>query len=70
MEIGDNVTLRWIPNGDGLFEMQLLASDTQGVAVENLPDVRGYATQDLWERHPQKEKLWRPYVFSTAGCDH
>jgi hypothetical protein len=60
MEIGENVTMRWVPNGEGLYEMQLLASDTQGLAVENLSDVRGYATQDLWERHPHNEHLWKP----------
>jgi hypothetical protein len=25
--------------------------------------VGGYATSDLWERHPTKENLWRMYVL-------
>lgn len=30
--------------------------------IENLPDVKGYATSDLWERHPTKNHLWKMYV--------
>lgn len=28
----------------------------------NLPDVQGYASNDLWEPHPTKPGFWRMYV--------
>ncbi|KAH7886930.1 putative nonribosomal peptide synthetase [Phlebopus sp. FC_14] len=49
--------LRWVPQGDGTYECQVLSSDTNQVAVENLPDVKGYATSDLFIKHPTKD-LW------------
>jgi hypothetical protein len=61
-EIADTATSRWVDQGGGLYELQLLSSDTQALAIENLPDVRGYATQDLWVQHPEQKNLWRPYV--------
>jgi hypothetical protein len=33
--------------------------DTHRLAVENLPDVKGYATSDLWAPHPTKPDLWK-----------
>ena len=33
------------------------------MAVENLPDTRGYATSDLFIRHPTKDYLWKMYDF-------
>jgi hypothetical protein len=47
--------------GDGMYELQLLADETHGLAVQNLPEISGYATKDLWIKHPTEE-LWRPYV--------
>ena len=35
------------------------ATDKYAVAVENLPDVRGYATSDLFIPHPTREGLWK-----------
>jgi hypothetical protein len=61
-EMADNSTSRWVDQGEGLYELQLLASDTQALGHENLPDVRGYATQDLWIKHPHRKNLWKPYV--------
>ncbi|KAF8215633.1 hypothetical protein K438DRAFT_1799007 [Mycena galopus ATCC 62051] len=52
--------VRWVSQGDGTFECQVLnVPGTHQVAVENLPDVKGYATNDLFERHPTKSDLWR-----------
>ncbi|KAF9060301.1 acetyl-CoA synthetase-like protein [Rhodocollybia butyracea] len=51
--------IRWIPQGDGTHELQLLNSDTFRVAVDNLQDVSGYATSDLWTPHPTKPGLWK-----------
>ncbi|KAK7693158.1 hypothetical protein QCA50_002724 [Cerrena zonata] len=56
----DKVKIRWIDQGDGTYELQFLTCDTHQPAVENLPDVRGYATNDLFEPHPWKTGLWRP----------
>lgn len=33
--------------------------DTHKPAVENILDVRGYATNDLFIPHPTKKGLWR-----------
>jgi hypothetical protein len=51
--------IRWAPQGDGSFELQLLAHDRHVLAVENLPDTRGYATNDLWVPHPTVPGLWK-----------
>nr|GAT45909.1 acetyl-CoA synthetase-like protein [Mycena chlorophos] len=59
MPMYDNI--RWQPQSDGLFEAQFLTTKTHQLAVENLPsgDVKGYATKDLFERHPTKPHLYR-----------
>ncbi|KAJ7656826.1 putative aminoadipate reductase [Mycena polygramma] len=52
--------IRWVPQGDGTFECQLLTvPETHQLSVENLPDVKGYSTKDLFERHPTKPDLYR-----------
>lgn len=33
------------------------------VAIENLSDVKGYATADLWVPHPTKSYLWKMYTL-------
>jgi hypothetical protein len=65
--------IRWAPQGDGTFELQLLAHDHKVLAVENLPDVRGYATNDLWIPHPTAPDLWKMcvhYKFFIAATDN
>ncbi|KAJ7052216.1 putative aminoadipate reductase [Mycena amicta] len=62
MQFGDRVSVRWVPIGDGTFECQYLTVPTHQLAVENLPDVKGYATKDLFERHPTK-----PYLYHIVG---
>ncbi|KNZ74034.1 Linear gramicidin synthase subunit D [Termitomyces sp. J132] len=59
MEFSDRAKVRWMPQGDGTFECQFLTTDTHSLPIENLPDVRGYATSDLWEPHPTKDHLWK-----------
>ncbi|KAG6878934.1 putative NRPS-like protein biosynthetic cluster [Termitomyces sp. T32_za158] len=59
MEFSERCEVRWVPQGDGTFECQFLTTDTHSLAVENLPDVRGYATSDLFEPHPTKPYLWK-----------
>ncbi|KAH8107711.1 acetyl-CoA synthetase-like protein [Cristinia sonorae] len=50
---------RWIVQGDGTFELQLLTCDTHQLAIENLPNTRGYNTSDLFIPHPTKPDLWK-----------
>ncbi|KAJ7236044.1 hypothetical protein B0H12DRAFT_1256714 [Mycena haematopus] len=61
----DHVNIRWVPaSGERVFECQLLTvRETHQLAVENLPDVKGYATRDLFERHPTKPDLYKMRVF-------
>ncbi|KAF8215557.1 male sterility protein-domain-containing protein, partial [Mycena galopus ATCC 62051] len=55
-----HVNIRWEPQGDGTFECQFLTiPERHQPSVENLPDVKGYSTKDLFERHPTKPDLYR-----------
>ncbi|GJE92564.1 acetyl-CoA synthetase-like protein [Phanerochaete sordida] len=55
----EEVDLRLIPQSDGNYELHVLTGKAHSVAVENLPDVKGYATSDLFVPHPTKKGLWR-----------
>ncbi|EKM50221.1 uncharacterized protein PHACADRAFT_153694 [Phanerochaete carnosa HHB-10118-sp] len=59
LSFSERVRCRWVPEGDGTFELQYLTCATHRPSVENLEDTRGYATSDLWEPHPSKQGLWR-----------
>lgn len=89
MRFADYVNCRWIPQGDGTYELQFLVSlalisflhmfqswlplyqtcPTHCPSVENLPDVRGYATSDLFIPHPTKPGLWKMCVLSAPWSD-
>ncbi|KAI6097310.1 putative aminoadipate reductase [Pisolithus croceorrhizus] len=56
---GPNTRIRWEPLGDGTFECQVLSSETHQVSVENLPDMKGYATSDIFAKHPTIEGLYK-----------
>ncbi|KAJ7193227.1 putative aminoadipate reductase [Mycena pura] len=58
-KFSSRVNVRWVPQGDGTFECQFLTTPTHQVAVENLPDVKGYSTKDVLEQHPTKPDLYR-----------
>ncbi|KAJ7144760.1 putative aminoadipate reductase [Mycena crocata] len=59
-EFSKRVNVRWMPQEDGTFECQFLTvPETHKVAIENLPDVKGYSTKDLFEKHPTKPDLSR-----------
>ncbi|GAW10245.1 pre-mRNA-splicing factor ATP-dependent RNA helicase PRP43 [Lentinula edodes] len=58
-EFRDGTNIRWVPQGDGTYEAQFLTSKSHHVAVENLADVRGYATSDLFKPHPTIPNLWK-----------
>ncbi|KAF8154594.1 hypothetical protein B0H34DRAFT_783744 [Crassisporium funariophilum] len=55
----EKANIRWVPQGDGTYESQFLTCDTHQVSVENLSDVRGYASSDLWVPHPTKPYFWK-----------
>ncbi|KAF7340995.1 Acetyl-CoA synthetase-like protein [Mycena sanguinolenta] len=55
MRFSDHVNIRWLPQGEEVFECQFLTiPERHQVSVENLPDVKGYSTRDLFERHRTK----------------
>ena len=43
--------------------------NTHHLAVENLPDVKGYATSDLWVLHPTKPDFWKMFNISCSYLD-
>ncbi|KAJ7157427.1 putative aminoadipate reductase [Mycena filopes] len=60
IRFSSRVNVRWVPQGDGTLECQFLTHpDVHQLAVENLPDVKGYSTKDLFERHATKLDLYR-----------
>ncbi|KZT05734.1 putative aminoadipate reductase [Laetiporus sulphureus 93-53] len=60
MQFYEKCMPRWVPEVNGLYELQLLSCPGHSLSVENLPNGEcGYATSDLWEPHPSKPGLWR-----------
>ncbi|KAF7293800.1 Nonribosomal peptide synthetase [Mycena chlorophos] len=60
MEMSERARVRWEATEKGIFEAQFLTTeDVYYPAIENLPDLKGYATRDLFERHPTKPHLYR-----------
>ncbi|KZP17631.1 putative aminoadipate reductase [Athelia psychrophila] len=51
--------VRWVRQAGGTFKSQFLDTEVHKVSVLNLPDVRGYASNDVWEPHPTKAGFWR-----------
>jgi hypothetical protein len=62
IQLSNHVTSQWIPQDGDLFELHVMSSDTQPMAVTNLPDGNGYATGDLFLKHPSIEGLWKMSV--------
>jgi hypothetical protein len=65
-EFAPHARPRWVPqadDGSGAAELDLLSNERHVLAVENLPDVPGYATQDLFLPHPTKPGLWKMCVL-------
>ncbi|KAJ7165465.1 putative aminoadipate reductase [Mycena crocata] len=58
-QFADRIKLRWEPQGDDTFECQILTHPQHHLCVENLQDVQGYGTSDLWVNHPKKKHLWK-----------
>ncbi|KAH7879221.1 uncharacterized protein C8R40DRAFT_1166466 [Lentinula edodes] len=54
----DQPYIRWAPLGDGTSELQILTTKKWRPAVENLEDVPGYATSDIFTPHPTKPGFW------------
>ncbi|KAG2158598.1 putative aminoadipate reductase [Suillus bovinus] len=59
VEFSDTVNIRWASHDLDLYECQILRSDRLQPSIENLPDVQGYATNDLFVRHPTQRHLWK-----------
>ncbi|TIA97912.1 hypothetical protein E3P89_02723 [Wallemia ichthyophaga] len=55
--LSSNHSYRFIEQENGLFELQFLESDLHVPLVRNLPDVKGYATGDLVEKHPKIQNM-------------
>ncbi|KAK0478796.1 putative aminoadipate reductase [Armillaria novae-zelandiae] len=51
-------TIQMIPHGDGLFEAHFMTTEKHNVSVHNLTDGLGFATADLFQKHPTKD-LWK-----------
>ncbi|KAF8840152.1 acetyl-CoA synthetase-like protein [Paxillus ammoniavirescens] len=58
MRFADNVKIRWAPQGDDTYECQVLTTEDSQMSVENLTDVKGYATSDVFVKHPVKN-MWK-----------
>ncbi|TFK50396.1 acetyl-CoA synthetase-like protein [Heliocybe sulcata] len=52
-------SFRMVPQDDEKYELHILHSEEHPLSIHNLPDVPGYATSDLFEKHPVKEGLWK-----------
>ncbi|KAG6835248.1 putative NRPS-like protein biosynthetic cluster [Arthromyces matolae] len=63
----DRVNIRWVPQGDGTFECQFLSSEKHRPMVLNLPNDEGYATSDLFAKHPKKDDLWKMCVSRNSS---
>jgi len=74
MRFGANFKIRWVPQDNDTYECQYLVrlgfhihpalnisqtTPMHQMSVENLPDVKGYATSDLFMKHPTIEGLWK-----------
>ncbi|KAI6017887.1 putative aminoadipate reductase [Pisolithus marmoratus] len=59
VRMGPNTRIRWAPLGDGTYECQVLSCETHQPSIENLPDVKGYATSDVFVKHPTIEGLYK-----------
>ncbi|KAG2119415.1 putative aminoadipate reductase [Suillus clintonianus] len=59
VRFGPNSKIRWVPQDDGTYECQVLTVPTHQVSVENLTDVKGYASGDVFIKHPTVEGMWK-----------
>ena len=59
-----NVSFWWVSiqsqiSGNEVDTQNSKTCDTHHPSVENMENPRGYATADLYEKHPTKPNLWR-----------
>ncbi|KDR77645.1 hypothetical protein GALMADRAFT_1326492 [Galerina marginata CBS 339.88] len=59
IQMDERLNIRWDAQGDGTYECQFLSSKFQQVSVENMPDVKGYASSDLFIPHPTAPNFWK-----------
>ncbi|KAF8154567.1 hypothetical protein B0H34DRAFT_661311 [Crassisporium funariophilum] len=55
----DRTNLNWEAQGDGKYELQILACKEHQLSVENMSGVKGYATSDLFIPHPTVPGFWK-----------
>ncbi|KZP08006.1 hypothetical protein FIBSPDRAFT_939222 [Athelia psychrophila] len=67
MQFSDKTNVRWAPQADGSFESQFLDTEVHRVSVYNLPDTKGYASNDCWVPRPTKPNFWRMPQTFTPG---
>ncbi|KZP06375.1 acetyl-CoA synthetase-like protein [Athelia psychrophila] len=59
VRFAQDVNVRMVRERDGnSYEAHILDTDTYKVCVHNLPDIKGYSTNDLFVPHPTKPGLW------------
>ncbi|KAF8649496.1 hypothetical protein AX16_005765 [Volvariella volvacea WC 439] len=59
IEFDERVNVRYAPQGDGTYELQILKNEHYEPAVVNMPNGEGYATSDIIEEHPTRKGFWR-----------
>ncbi|CAA7263094.1 unnamed protein product [Cyclocybe aegerita] len=59
IRLADTTTVNWADQGDGTYECQFLTTDRHHPAIENMTNPRGYATSDLFIKHPTEPNLWK-----------
>ncbi|KAF8839601.1 putative aminoadipate reductase [Paxillus ammoniavirescens] len=59
MRFADDVKIRWVPQEDDTYECQVLTTEDNQMGVENISDVKGYATSDAFVKHPTKNIVGR-----------
>ncbi|KAN0080413.1 hypothetical protein V8E55_009979 [Tylopilus felleus] len=58
VQFSEDIQARCVPQGNGTYECQVLTTENNQVSIENLTDTKGYATSDLFIKHPTKN-LWK-----------
>ncbi|KAG1733502.1 putative aminoadipate reductase [Suillus lakei] len=67
VRFGPNSKIKWVPQDDGTYECQVLTVPTHQVSVENLSDVKGYASSDVFIKHPTVEGRMDDVLVLSSG---
>ncbi|KAF7783293.1 hypothetical protein Agabi119p4_2669 [Agaricus bisporus var. burnettii] len=73
-EFCDSGSHEFIDQGNGTYEYHFMSNELHRPSVINRPDGKGYASSDLFIKHPTNDKLWKiigrlddVVVLSTAA---